>query len=46
MIYSDSAYVVNTFDKGWIYNWAKNDWTKENNNYKELELKQRTMDEM
>lgn len=28
MIYSDSAYVVNTFDKGWIYNWAKNDWTK------------------
>lgn len=28
MLYSDSAYVVNTFDKGWIYNWAKNDWTK------------------
>jgi len=23
---SDSAYVVNAFDKGWIYNWIKNDW--------------------
>ncbi len=25
-IYSDSAYVVNAFDKGWIYNWKKNNW--------------------
>ena len=25
-IYSDSAYVVNAFDKGWIYNWEKNNW--------------------
>ena len=25
-LYSDSAYVVNAFDKGWIYNWVKNDW--------------------
>lgn len=25
-IYSDSAYVVNAFDKGWIYNWVKNNW--------------------
>ena len=25
-IYSDSAYVVNAFNKGWIYNWKKNNW--------------------
>lgn len=25
-LYSDSAYVVNGFKQGWIYNWIKNDW--------------------
>ena len=25
-LYSDSAYVVNTFLQGWIYNWQKNNW--------------------
>ena len=25
-IYSDSAYVVNAFKQGWIYNWKKNNW--------------------
>ena len=25
-LYSDSSYVVNAFQKGWIYNWKKNDW--------------------
>jgi ribonuclease HI len=25
-IYSDSAYLVNSFDKGWIYSWSKNGW--------------------
>lgn len=25
-IYSDSAYVVNAFQQGWIYNWMKNHW--------------------
>ena len=25
-IYSDSAYVVNAFNQGWIYNWLKNGW--------------------
>ena len=25
-IYSDSAYVVNAFNQGWIYNWIKNNW--------------------
>lgn len=29
-IYSDSAYVVNAFDKGWIYNWVKNNWRTAN----------------
>lgn len=27
-VYSDSAYVVNTIEKGWIYNWQKNNWKK------------------
>lgn len=25
-LYSDSAYVVNSFKQGWIYSWMKNDW--------------------
>ena len=25
-LYSDSAYVVNAFEQGWIYNWKKNNW--------------------
>ena len=25
-IYSDSSYVVNAYDKGWIYNWIKKGW--------------------
>lgn len=25
-LYSDSAYVVNCFNQGWIYNWIKNNW--------------------
>ena len=25
-VYSDSAYVVNAFKQGWIYNWLKNNW--------------------
>ena len=25
-LYSDSAYVVNALEKGWIYNWRKNNW--------------------
>ena len=28
IVYSDSAYVVNTVDKGWIYSWKKNNWKK------------------
>ena len=29
-IYSDSAYVVNAFNHGWIYNWRKNNWKTAN----------------
>ena len=29
-IYSDSAYVVNAFNQGWIYNWRKNNWKTSN----------------
>ena len=29
-LYSDSAYLVNGFDKGWIYNWQKNNWQTAN----------------
>ena len=25
-VYSDSAYVVNAYNQGWIYNWKKNNW--------------------
>jgi ribonuclease HI len=25
-LHSDSAYVVNAFAKGWIYNWMRNSW--------------------
>lgn len=27
-IYSDSAYVVNSIEKGWIYSWKRNNWVK------------------
>lgn len=27
-VYSDSAYVVNAFENGWIYAWKKNGWKK------------------
>ena len=29
-VYSDSAYVVNAFNQGWIYNWMKNNWRTAN----------------
>ena len=38
-VYSDSAYVVNTFSKGWIYNWEKKNWkTADNTPVKNVEL--------
>ncbi|MNP22107.1 Ribonuclease H [compost metagenome] len=29
-IYSDSTYVVDSIEKGWIYSWKKNNWIKSN----------------
>lgn len=29
-LYSDSAYVVNGFLQGWIYNWQRNNWKTSN----------------
>ena len=38
-VFSDSAYVVNAFNQGWIYNWMKNNWkTKEKEPVKNKEL--------
>ena len=38
-VYSDSAYVVNSFTNGWIYNWQKNGWkTASKQNVKNREL--------
>ena len=30
-IYSDSAYTVNAFVNGWVYDWARSDWVKADN---------------
>ena len=38
-LYSDSAYVVNAFLQGWIYNWVKKGWkTADGNPVKNKEL--------
>lgn len=38
-IYSDSAYVVNAFNQGWIYGWVKKNWkTSGNEHVKNREL--------
>ncbi len=39
-MYSDSAYVVNSFDQGWIYGWAKNGWKKKDGELKNIDLLQ------
>ncbi len=39
-MYSDSAYVVNSFEKGWIYSWARNGWTKKDGPLKNVDLLQ------
>lgn len=44
-IYSDSAYVVNCFNQGWIYNWIKKGWkTAGNDPVKNKELWQELYD--
>lgn len=38
-VYSDSAYTINGFEKGWIYNWQKNGWkTADKKSVKNKEL--------
>ncbi len=38
-VYSDSAYVINGFNQGWIYNWIKKGWkTADGNDVKNKEL--------
>ncbi len=38
-IYSDSAYLINAFNNGWIYNWYKNGWkTADKKDVKNKEL--------
>ena len=27
-LYSDSKYVLDSLEKGWVYNWEKNNWVK------------------
>lgn len=37
-VYSDSAYLVNAINKGWIYGWQKNGWTKSKGELKNVDL--------
>ena len=38
-LYSDSSYLVNCFENGWIHNWAKNGWERAGKNeVKNLDL--------
>ena len=44
-LYSDSAYVINAFLQGWIYNWLKNNWkTSSNEPVRNKELWQKLYD--
>ena len=46
-IYSDSAYVVNTIEKGWIYSWKKNNWIKsDKSKVKNIELWEKLLELM
>lgn len=38
-LYTDSSYIVNAFEKGWIYNWRENGWrTKDKEPVKNQDL--------
>ncbi len=46
-VYSDSSYVVNSIDKGWIYSWKKNNWIKsDKEKVKNIELWERMLELM
>ena len=38
IVYSDSAYVVNAFIQGWVYNWQRNGWAKKGGEVKNIDL--------
>ncbi len=43
-IYSDSAYVVNSINNGWVYNWSSNNWIKaDKSKVKNIELWERLL---
>ena len=37
-MFCDSAYVINCFDKGWIYDWEKAGWKKKQGELKNIDL--------
>lgn len=39
-LYSDSTYVVDSFNKGWIYGWEKNGWKRKDGTLKNIDLLQ------
>ena len=46
-VYSDSAYVVNSIEKGWVYSWKKNNWKKaDKKEVKNIELWERMLELM
>lgn len=46
-VYSDSAYVVNSIEKGWIYQWKMNGWRKaDKKEVKNIELWERLLELM
>lgn len=46
-LYSDSAYIINSINNGWIYNWKKNNWIKsDKSKVKNIELWERILDQI
>ena len=46
-VYSESAYVVNSIEKGWIYSWRKNGWKKaDKKEVKNIELWERLLKQL
>lgn len=43
-VYSDSAYVINSINNGWVYSWKKNKWIKsDKSRAKNIELWERLL---
>ena len=44
LLYIDSAYVVNSINNGWVYNWSSNNWIKaDKSKVKNIELWERLL---